>query len=64
MTTLSVKEDRNGYFTILFDSYPKAYGLTREQAEWYMSGILLGFDECKRELELTDSYYEFHVNRN
>ncbi len=62
---ISVKEEKNGYFAVLIDGHSRAYGLTREQADWFMRGINHGIDLADgRNLEYTDSYYEFHTHRN
>ena len=60
MTThrIELKEDKNGYFTVNMNGRNSAYGLTKDQADWFIKGLLIAFDEVGNRVGMNEEFYE------
>jgi hypothetical protein len=54
---IELKEDKNGYFTVRMNGRDSAYGLTKEQADWFIKGLSIAFDETGAGVDKNDDFY-------
>lgn len=55
---IEIKEDKNGFYSVCLDGRVKAYGLTKDQAQFFYQGISHGIESENGTYEYTQSIYE------
>jgi hypothetical protein len=66
MTThrIELKEEKNGYFTVNMNGRDISYGLTKEQADWFIKGLSIAFAETGARVDKNDEFYEIMGYKN
>ena len=54
---IDIKEDKNGYYIVTINGRVLAYGLTKDEADWYIRGIEFGIEECGQTFLRSDNFY-------
>jgi hypothetical protein len=54
---IDIKEDKNGYYTVMINGRGIAYGLTKDQAGWFIRGIEFGIEESDHTFLRSDNFY-------
>jgi hypothetical protein len=54
---IELKEDKNGYYTVNMNGRNIAYGLTKDQADFYIRGMEQGFEEAGHSFVRNDEFY-------
>jgi len=55
---IELKEDKNGYFTVNMNGRNSAYVLTKEQADWFIKGLSIAFNETGARVDKNDDFYK------